>query len=357
MNYRKLVLFLLLPCALAVSAQHITVEQSTVDCGNVIYKHPATAVFKFSNVSKHSVMIKDVRTDCGCVAVHFPKKRIDKGKKFEIETSYDARLLGHFRKPVEVEVMGDDKPIVLWMHGVVVRDTIQDFNGKYPYHAGKLKIDKNNIEFEVHKGDRQVQKIYIFNPTQSVVQPVMMHLPGYLSAIFAPSKLSPGHSGIVLLTADSHKLHDYGLVQTSIYLGTSPGDEVSPDKEITVSSVLLPPDHPTSNVNAIALQVPALELSSRVLTLGSFGRKEKLKGEIKITNIGNSTLEIRSLQMFTLGLKVALNKTKIEPGKEALLKITAEKSGLRKSRSKPRVLMITNDPNHEEVEIPILTRN
>ena len=355
MNYNRLVLaFLLLAGSMAVSAQHVRVQKSTIDCGEVIYKHPVTAVFQLSNPTKHSIKIEKVRTGCDCVAASYPEERIDKWKRFEVSTVYNATLLGHFRTPVEIYVQGDVHPVTLWMQGVVVRDTIRSFDGKYPYKVGKLKVDKNEVEFDVHKGDRQVQKIYIFNPTQDIVQPVMMHLPDYLSSICSPSKLSPGHAGVALLTLNSHRLHDFGLTQTSVYLGTSLGDQVSPDKEIIISTVLLPSeDHPSGRISALS---PKMYLSSRKLDLGSFGSKEELKGKIRIINKGKQILEIRSLQMFSLGLKVSLNKTKIEPGKSAVLKIIAIKSGLQKSKSKPRILMITNDPVREEVEIPIFVK-
>ncbi len=355
MNHKRLVLaFFLLTGSVAVFAQHVIVRQSTIDCGEVIYKHPVTAVFQLRNATKHSIRIEKVRTGCDCVAANYPGERIDKGKRFEFSTVYNATLLGHFRKPVEFYVQGDARPVTLWMQGVVVRDTIRSFDGKYPYRVGKLEVNKNEVEFDVHKGDRQVQKIYIFNPTQDIVQPVMMHLPDYLSSICSPSKLSPGHAGVALLTLNSHRLHDFGLTQTSIYLGTSLGDQVSPDKEIVISAVLLPSEGYPSG-HAVA-SVPKMYLSSNTLDLGSFGSKEELKGKIMITNKGKQTLEIRSLQMFTLGLKVFLNKTKIEPGKSADLKIIAMRSELEKSKSKPRILMITNDPDHEEVEISILVK-
>lgn len=55
-------------------------------------------------------------------------------------------------------------------------------------------------------------------------------------------------------------------------------------------------------------------------------------------------LDINSMQMFTTGLKVSLSDTHIAPGEEAKMKITADKKELKAARSKPRILMITNDP-------------
>jgi len=57
--------------------------------------------------------------------------------------------------------------------------------------------------------------------------------------------------------------------------------------------------------------------------------------------------------MFTTGLQLSLNKTRLAPGESAKLKVTAVAKELRGARSKPRVLMITNDPDHSKVIIDI----
>ena len=55
--------------------------------------------------------------------------------------------------------------------------------------------------------------------------------------------------------------------------------------------------------------------------------------------------------MFTTGMSVKLNKTKIKPGEQAKLKVTLNKKQLRNARSKPRVLIITNDPKQPKVVV------
>lgn len=67
-----------------------------------------------------------------------------------------------------------------------------------------------------------------------------------------------------------------------------------------VSAVLLPGfENMTPAKKALA---PKIEMSATDLNLGSFNGKKKLKGEILITNKGKSELDIRSMQMFTMGL-------------------------------------------------------
>ena len=78
-----------------------------------------------------------------------------------------------------------------------------------------------------------------------------------------------------------------------------------------------------------------------------------MKAEIDIVNTGHSILEISSLQMFTAGLKLSLNKTRILPGDIAKLKITADEKQLKNVKAAPRVLMITNDPKQAKVVITV----
>jgi hypothetical protein len=75
-----------------------------------------------------------------------------------------------------------------------------------------------------------------------------------------------------------------------------------------------------------------------------------------IRNDGKSVLNIRNIQMFTMGLEVSLNKQKLKPGESAKLKITADKRQIKAARSKPRVLMITNDPNNAKVTIKVIAK-
>ena len=97
---------------------------------------------------------------------------------------------------------------------------------------------------------------------------------------------------------------------------------------------------------------PKLGLSAEELNI-AFNGKAKKTETIIIENLGRSELDISSLQMFTSGMKVKLNKTKLQSGEQAKLKITVDAKEIKKARSKPRVLMITNDPKRAKVIINV----
>ena len=338
--------------ALPASAQKITTQHEVVDCGQVKFRHPVTAEFVMKNEGNKPLVIHNMLKSCGCTEVEYPKKSIAAGESFVVKAVYDAKQMGTFNKQVCLYTNAADEPFILSMRGRVVSNVV-DFAGPYNEMLGEIKSDVQEVEFDdVNRGDRPVQRIHIFNPTDQMMEPVVMHLPNYLQAQVSPSKVASRHSAVVTLVLDSKKLRDLGLKQTSIYLGERPGDKIAPEKEIVVSSVLLPAfDNMTAAKKALA---PKAELSTTNLDLGSFGNRKKLKGEVLITNMGKSKLEIRSMQMFTMGLQVQLKKSKIEPGETVKMKVTVVKPDLKKSRAKnPRILMITNDPDNAKVVVKI----
>ena len=338
--------------ALPASAQKITTPHEVVDCGQVVFSKPVTAEFVLKNDGRKPLVINNVLKSCGCTEVDYPKTGIAAGESFVIKAVYDAKQMGTFTKQVCLYTNAGEDPFILSMRGKVVGSVV-DFAGSYDEMLGVIKSDAQEVEFDdVNRGDRPVQRIHIFNPTDELLEPVVMHLPSYLHAFVSPSKVAPRHSAEISFVLDSKKLRDLGLNQTSVYLGERPGDKIAPEKEIVVSAVLLPGfENMTPAKKALA---PKIEMFATDLNLGSFNGKKKLKGEILITNKGKSELDIRSMQMFTMGLQVNLKKSKIQPGETVKMKVTAVAADLKKSRVRhPRILMITNDPDHAKVVVKI----
>lgn len=332
-------------------AQDITTPNSTINCGEVLFKQPVRAEFEMKNSGSQPLVISNVRTDCGCTKVEYPQEAIAAGATFTVTATYDAKTMGHFQKRIGIYSNSSKEPMMLTLKGKVV-ETKSDDDVDYQFMLGNLKTDANNLEFDnVNRGDMPIQKIHIRNETDEVVEPQLMHMPDYLVGEVKPSHIAPGHSGEVTIQLDSYKLRNLGLTQTSIYLGMFPGDKVSAEKEITTSIILMPDFEILTE--AQRANAPKLRLSKGSIEIGSFDGKDKKRDELTITNDGKSTLRIRSLQMLTAGLEVSLSKQSIEPGQSAKLKVTAIASMLKKARSKPRILIITNDPEQAKVMVNV----
>ena len=336
---------------LPLSAQRLVVEKSTIECGRTGYQQPITATFELRNKGLRRLVIKDVKPDCGCTAVEFPRE-VGANDKFTIRMTYDARQLGHFQKMAVVQSNGSPKPVYLTMKGVVLPEVL-DYTGVYPLAMDNLLLDKDALEFDdVNKGDAPVQEIHILNNGTETMTPRLMHLPSYLDATVTPETLAPGKGGTITVTLRSDLLRDYGLTQTQVYLARQLGEKVSADKAMDVSVTLLPDLKQFEGVSRA--QAPQLQISETDLHFVDFGGKEKKTVDVKLSNTGASTLTISSMQMYTKGLKVTLDRREIAPGQTATLKVTGYAEELAKVKGRPRILMITNDPDHAKVVLNIL---
>lgn len=349
----KRTVFLMALCmvTLVASAQRLQIAKSTVNVGKTGFEIPVTATFELKNKGGRHICITDVKPDCGCTKVEYPKKNISGGESFTISMTYDARLLGHFRKQAAVYVRGSQKPVWLTMEGMVVEDW-KDYSKMYPYTFGNILADIDNAEFDdVNKGEHPELVINLINNGTETVVPNMLHLPPYLSAFAIPEKLEPGKMGKLTLSLNSRHLNNFGLTQTTIYLAEQLSDKVSSETEFPVSVVLLP--NVTRFEGKNKQYAPRLEYSTDSIALGMVNGKNLKKGVITLTNKGRLALKISSLQMFTKGMKVTLDKRELQPGESAKLKVSIDREQVKKARQRPRVLMITNDPDHSKVVIKV----
>ena len=351
MTLKHILPSLLLLCSINVFGQKLEAMETTVDAGRTGYRVPVTATFQMENKGSHHLTIKKVLTDCGCTRVDYPRKSIASGEAFTVSLTYDARMLGHFVKQAAVYTNGQKEPLMLKMTGVVLRDW-QDFSKTYPYRYGQLLTDMNVIEFDdVNKGDRPQQEIHVYNNSEHSMTPNLLHLPSWLQAEVTPKEVPGGSGGCILLTLNTEEVHNFGLTQTNVYMAQKLGEKVSPETEVPVSVVLLP--DMSSYAGANRDQAPSLYLSADSISLGMIGGKLHKEGTIVVGNAGKSMLDISALQLFTGGVTVTLGKRQLKPQEKTKLKITIDRDKLLEAKSRPRVLMITNDPERSKVVISI----
>ena len=340
--------------ASSAQAQKLVVKEGEIDCGKVEYFKPATATFKIKNKGSKHMRIDDVRVSCGCLKADYPKDEIAGGGEFTVRLTYDARQLGHFFKEAAIYCNGSDKPVYLSMKGIVVEE-VTDFTGEFPFKIGNLRIDKRDLEFDdVNKGDMPEIELHVINEGTTVLEPNLMHLPPYLEATSSVQYLRPDHQGKITVRLNSNKLHDYGVTETSIYLANKLGEKVSNDNEMTFSAVLLPQFAQMSDFER--LNAPVISLSKNDITV-DFSQKDKVTEKVEIVNNGKTNLQISSLHMYSKALKLTLGKRTLKPLERTTLKVTVEREAYQKARTRPRILMITNDPKNPKIEIKVTKKN
>lgn len=329
----------------------MTPRSNIVECGQIMFRNPSTISLSLSNTSSATTHIKNVDTGCGCTKATFYTGDIAAGQQANVEITFDGKQLGHFERVIRIFDENSTTPAEITVRGQVVAK-MENFAGEYPIKMGALLTDVNDLEFDdVHKGQHMIHEIHIMNPTGQNVQPTALRLPTYLEATMKPAVLGPKQKGTMYIALKSKELRDFGLTQTSIFLGKDPSDKVNDEKMINVSAILLPPAMAIDDV--ARPYAPKLSMSSYDIDMTMLSKKSKVKDEIVLTNNGRSNLEIQKLQLFTTGLQVQLDKTVIEPGETAKLKVTGIAKELKKARTRPRILMITNDPDRPKVVINI----
>lgn len=345
-------LYLLIFTTIAIVAQpRFSSNTEMYEFGQIEWKQPATAHFTITNTGDQPLVLTEVMPDCACSVAHWTTSPIAPQQSGTISVTFDAEALGHFHK--SVAVMSNAQPLVyLYFSGQVVRK-LTDFTRTHPYIYGDIRMDRDEIIFpDMTWGEESKLHISVANLSPRPYEPVLMHLPSYLSMETTPKVLQQGEKGTITLTIHSKEANDIGLLNPTIYLSRFTGDKVSTDNAIPLQAIILPDFSGMSETelnNSAKIKLSTEEVDvSRQLSL-----KNKIRRDIVITNVGQSPLIISKLQLLDMGVRVSLKNTTIQPGRHTRLRINISKKQLPKEESPIRILLITNDPTQPKTEIKI----
>ena len=342
-------------CLVGYAQPKATFDKMTHEFGVVLWKHPATASFQIKNDGDKPLGISNVTTSCGCTVAYWTKEPIAPGATGVVTSPFDAKALGHFYKDIGVYCNASARPIYLMLRGEVSADP-KNYTLTHPYEIGAIRLNKAAIELDdTNKGDKPTMEILVANTTSDVYTPVLMHLPPYLEAVAVPERIGKKATGKIKVTLDTDKLPKFGLTTATVYLSRFPGDKVSEENAIPVSAVLLPDFSNMSQQQR--LNPPAVQLSATEFTVPPLAENAKKKLTVVVKNVGKSDLDITDLQVFNPALGVQLKKRVLKPGAQTKMKITVYGKYLKKVKSAPRVLMITNDPNCPKIVIRVNVDN
>lgn len=105
----------------SVSATGAVIEFENLehDFGTIPYKGDGSCEFIFKSKGEVPLVLKNVRSSCGCTVPSWPKDPIAKGQKGTIKVVYDTRVTGGFKKSISVFSNASEAPIVLVIKGRV----------------------------------------------------------------------------------------------------------------------------------------------------------------------------------------------------------------------------------------------
>ncbi len=101
-------------------------ESVDVDYGTIDQHSDPLRKVNFTNTGTEPLVIKNARGSCGCTVPLYPKEPIMPGESDVIEIRYDTKRLGPFSKTVKITTNEGNDPIVLKVHGKVLKPEDQD---------------------------------------------------------------------------------------------------------------------------------------------------------------------------------------------------------------------------------------
>lgn len=101
------------------SGAAIEFETTEHDYGSIPYKGDGSYEFVFKSKGEEPLVLKNVKSSCGCTVPEWPKDPVLKGDKAKIRVVYNTRITGSFSKSISVVSNASEAPIVLVIKGKV----------------------------------------------------------------------------------------------------------------------------------------------------------------------------------------------------------------------------------------------
>ena len=133
---------------LAFAGPKIEFDKESHDYGVVRYGKTAEAKFQFTNKGDETLVIKKLRSSCGCTKAVHGSSRVEPGGKSSIVASFDTEGLraGRKRKTVYVHTNDPVKPIVKLS---LYADVVKEIEVEPPSLARRLDIYGSEVVFPV----------------------------------------------------------------------------------------------------------------------------------------------------------------------------------------------------------------
>ena len=95
-------------------------DKTVHDFGQIPQGIPAEVAFKLTNNSNEVLLIKEVKTTCGCTVAGFSQDPILPGESTAITATYNAKKEGSFNKTIKVYTNQNEDFIPLQLKGEVI---------------------------------------------------------------------------------------------------------------------------------------------------------------------------------------------------------------------------------------------
>lgn len=302
--------------------------------------------FKGVNTGTDTLVVYDVRPNCGCVVTDsYSGREYAPGDSILIRVDYNASgRPGRFSKRIQVQSNATPSKQVLLISGTVV-GSANTLSSRYPVEAGPLRMHASIASLgEIPKGNNAGGYVKCYNQSGDTIRPEVVDKPAYMSAIVEPKIVPPGEMFVVSLNLFSSRCPDWGLVTDTISIRPDTDSDMIA-KYITTVTIKDNFTHYTPEQLANAAHI---QFNPLFVDLGRFDPNEgSIKRTFTITNTGKSDLMLRRVWTPDPAIVIDSKTARIKPGKTAEIGVTVDPSKL----SNPellngRITLVCNDPDN-----------
>ncbi|MEA1878999.1 MAG: DUF1573 domain-containing protein [Bacteroidota bacterium] len=297
-------------------------------------------VFSFTNTGSEPLIIKTVRSTCGCTVPDWSKEPIMPMGKGTIKVSFNpANRPGAFRKGITVVSNAREPNTTLYVVGLVQAKT-KTVADEYPMQMDGVRFKSNHMAVtRIKKGEIKTDTLKIYNNADISKAITIPDAPDHLRFEFHPSMLMPKQKGEIIVHYDAGKVDDWGFVMQKVYLHINGLKYLNNLLAISASI-----EENFDNLSAVQMKnAPKMDFEEEAFNFGTITRGEIIKHVFNFKNNGKETLLIRKMSS-TCGCTVSEPSAyEIPPGASGHIEVTFNSTG-KIGKQFQTITLITNDP-------------
>lgn len=303
-------------------------------------KGKVDVTFYFTNTGKVPVKISNVHASCGCTATDYTKEEVLPNKTGFVKATFDpAFKKGEFTKTVNVQANTTQAFHILAIKGNVIPRP-KGPTDWFPQVFGGLRFETNHIAYgnvTNNKVDTGTTRIY--NQSQKPIRILGFDAPAFLKITPSKLELKPGEIATISSEYDAKAVNDYGWQFHNVTMKTT--DSVSPSITMYFSATI---DEYFPKLSAAdSLKAPRIQFVKTMHNFGTITSGDVVNTEFIFQNVGKSELLIRKTKASCGCTATQPDKTVLQPGDSARIKVTFNSSGKQGNESKS-ITVISNDP-------------
>lgn len=108
--------------SISLHAQEFKFEKEIINYGKVDKGSNGERTFVFTNIGDKPLIIKNIKSTCGCTIPKKPEAPIMPGEKGEIKVSYNTKIVGGFSKSITIFSNAKNPRKIIRIKGIVNKE-------------------------------------------------------------------------------------------------------------------------------------------------------------------------------------------------------------------------------------------